>query len=262
MDVTQELTVVIPVRIDCIERKENLNTVLFSLLKTTAATIIVLEADNERKYFYPETTEQIKHHFIEDHNPISHRTLYLNQLLKMTKTNIVGIWDTDVIFENEQIEKAVREIQSGITLCYPYDGRFVFLNAEKSEKVREDVLAFLADKEKETNSSLFARPSVGGALIVNKQHYVAAGGENENFYGWGPEDAERFKRMEILEEPVSRISGALYHLHHPRGINSTFGHDERDKRNVQELIKICRMNSIQLKKYINMWDWKMKNDQG
>jgi hypothetical protein len=61
------------------------------------------------------------------------------------------------------------------------------------------------------------RSSVGGAFIVNKQRYLKGGGENENFYGWGPEDAERLKRMEILEEPTQRIEGPLFHLHHPRG---------------------------------------------
>ncbi len=40
MDITSELTIVIPVRIDCQERKENLDTVLTSLLKTTEAPII------------------------------------------------------------------------------------------------------------------------------------------------------------------------------------------------------------------------------
>ena len=100
------------------------------------------------------------------------------------------------------------------------------------------------------------RPSVGETFIVNRQRYMEAGGENENFYGWGPEDAERFKRIEILQEPVARIQGPLFHLYHPRGINSTFGHDERDKRNVRELVNICRMDTGQLKKYIDTWVWK------
>ena len=95
-------------------------------------------------------------------------------------------------------------------------------------------------------------------FIVNKHKYLKAGGENENFYGWGPEDAERFKRMEILEGAVERVDGPLFHLHHPRGINSTFGNDERDKKNLFEFIKICRMNTRQIKKYIETWEWTFK----
>ena len=57
--------------------------------------------------------------------------------------------------------------------------------------------------------------SCGGAFFVNRSVYVQAGGENEHFYGWGPEDLERVKRMEILGYSVTRIKGDLYHLYHP-----------------------------------------------
>lgn len=132
MDVTKEMTVVIPVRVDCEERKENLDTVLFSLLKMTDASVIILEADTKRKYFndFIESTNRVEYHFIEDFNPIFHRTRYLNKLIEMSNTNIVGIWDTDVLFTLEQINNCVREVQNGAAVCYPYDGRFVFLNLE------------------------------------------------------------------------------------------------------------------------------------
>lgn len=257
MDVTWELTIVIPVRIDCREREENLDAVLYTLLKTTSAFIFILEADKERKYRPREQSNRLDYLFVQDDNPVFHRTRYLNRLLRLSKTNIVGIWDTDVILDATQIEEAVNTVKSGTTLCYPFDGCFLFLNPRQSDDVKKDVLSFLNNKnfdDKETPS--MGRPSVGGAFIVNRQRYMEAGGENENFYGWGPEDAERFKRMEILQEPVARIQGPLFHLYHPRGINSTFGHDERDKRNVRELVNICRMDTGQLKKYIDTWVWK------
>ncbi|GAE17221.1 hypothetical protein ACTMKN_05955 [Bacteroides pyogenes] len=62
--------------------------------------------------------------------------------------------------------------------------------------------------------------------------------------------------MEILGEPTQRIESPLFHLDHPRGINSTFGGDERGKKNVGELIKICGMNTMQLKEYIDTWAWQ------
>lgn len=257
MDITSGLTIVIPVRIDCREREENLDVVIRSLLRTTNSPIIVLEADTEQKYSLSKQDERIKYVFIQDNDTIFHRTRYLNILLKMSQTNIVGIWDTDVILETKQIRDASEAVKKGITLCYPYDGRFLFLNQEQSNDVKNDVIGFLNDANKnKVKAPTMARPSVGGAFVVNKQRYLQAGGENENFYGWGPEDAERFKRMEILEESIERIQGPLFHLHHPRGINSTFGYDDRDKRNVRELIKICSMTKNNLLNYINTWSWK------
>lgn len=255
MDITRNLTIVIPVRIDCAERKENLDTVIHSLLKTTNAYIIILEADVKREYFNKqiETTSRVEYHFVEDFNPIFHRTLYLNKLMAMAKTGIVGIWDTDVLISSNQILECVREIQSGVTLCYPYDGRFIFLDPTASKNAKADVFSFLNDKSNENLSSIMGRPLVGGAFIVNKMRYLKAGGENENFYGWGPEDAERFKRVEILEEPISRVKGALFHLHHPRFQNSMPDSSIREKENIRELIHICKMDKRALEDEIKTW---------
>ncbi|SMO70819.1 N-terminal domain of galactosyltransferase [Saccharicrinis carchari] len=258
MDVTAELTIVIPVRIDCKERKENLDIVLFSILETTSAFIIILEADSKRQYFFKEREDRIKYVFIHDDNPILHRTHYLNKLLKMSETDKVGIWDTDVILNAKQIKDGINAINNGITLCYPYDGRFLFLGAKQSNQVRYNMTSFLNLTDENTTDvpTALGRPSVGGAFIVNKDRYLQAGGENENFYGWGPEDAERLKRMEILQEPIARIKGPLFHLYHPRGINSACGYTERDKNNVNELIKVCSMKTAEMHDYIDTWTWK------
>lgn len=257
MDITSELTIVIPVRIDSCERKRNLDAVLFFLLKMTSSFIIIAEADTEQKYSLSKQNKRIKYVFIQDKNHIFHRTHYLNILLKMSQTNIVGIWDTDIILNAKQIKDATDAVKKGITICYPYDGRFLFLSKKQSYDIKNDITCFLNDTNKDNlKAPAMGRPSVGGAFIINKHRYLKFGGENEFFYGWGPEDAERFKRMEILKEPIKRIQGPLFHLYHPRGINSTFGYDIRDKNNINELIKICAMNTIQLKEYIETWTWK------
>ncbi|WP_352422610.1 galactosyltransferase-related protein [Proteiniphilum sp.] len=259
MDITAELTIVIPVRIDSMERKDNLDTVLSYLLTNTHAAIIVLEADSKQQYMYTECDERVKCLFIEDIDPIFHRTRYLNDLLRMSETDIVGVWDTDVILDTRQIRDAVNIVNNGVTLCYPYDGTFIFLDSEQRDKVRKDITSFLEDNTRQDIEALkMGRPSVGGVFIVNKLRYLEAGGENENFYGWGPEDVERLKRMEILQEFVQRVQGPVFHLHHPRGVNSTFGHDERDVHNVRELIKVCSMNKSELLGYVSSWAWTKK----
>jgi predicted glycosyltransferase involved in capsule biosynthesis len=83
--------------------------------------------------------------------------------------------------------------------------------------------------------------SVGGAFIVNKEKYIKAGGENENFYGWGPEDTERIKRMEIMNLPVCYSPGIMFHLWHPVGKNSWFANAELERKNRRELQKTCKI---------------------
>ena len=77
--------------------------------------------------------------------------------------------------------------------------------------------------------------------------------ENENFYGWGPEDIERVKRWEILGYRIKRIEGSLFHLHHPRLKNSWYASNILELKNKQELINICRMNNAGLANYISSW---------
>ena len=82
--------------------------------------------------------------------------------------------------------------------------------------------------------------SVGGAFLVNKEFYLYAGGENENFYGWGPEDAERVKRLEIFNMSIYFTPGELFHLWHPVGKNSCFANHEVERKNRLELLNTCK----------------------
>ena len=253
MDITSELTIVIPVRMDSKEREENLRAILPYLISYTYATILVMEVDEEQKFFLKNTDKRIKYYFQKDTDVIFHYTPYRNELLIRSETNIVAIWDADVFLTVSQLKAGIEWVKKGVTMCIPYDGRAFYLSPEDSINARKNLYRYINNCEEESLISLLGRPSVGGVFIINKQRYLQAGGENENIYGWGPEDAERVKRMEILEEPVERVSGPLFHLYHPRGINSTFGYDERDRNNVNELIKVCRMSTEELRKYIQTW---------
>ena len=51
MDVTSELTIVIPVRIDYQERRENIDSILTYLIDCTSANIIIMEVDDNQKLF-------------------------------------------------------------------------------------------------------------------------------------------------------------------------------------------------------------------
>ncbi len=95
--------------------------------------------------------------------------------------------------------------------------------------------------------------AVGGAFLVHREMYLNCGGENEHFYGWGPEDSERVKRMEILEYIPYRTEGPLYHLYHPRGKNSFFFDEQKELSNRKELLKICSMDKATLLTYIQSW---------
>lgn len=245
------VTFVIPVRIDSSERKENLDVVLDLLSKRKRSKIIVLEADNYSKYKVPGKYQNVAYRFVKDNNPIFYRTKYLNELLREANTSIVGIWDTDVIVPDDQIDISIADIQDGkAVMSIPFDGHCYYCSMEDSFVYRENrLIDFLEEKE---HSNCFLH-SVGGAFLVHKDYYLEAGGENEHFYGWGMEDMERVKRMEIVGLPVSRASGALYHLFHSRNENSRFYNSILEKECRREFLKVCSMSKEQLKQYIRTW---------
>ncbi len=246
--VSECLTIGIPVRIDCEEREANLLAVIRHLA-VLRCRIIVLEADVQPHVSDICNKEQVDYRFVEDTNKVFHRTHYINQLLQMSPTEVVAIWDTDVLVDYGQIFEALQMIHQGATISYPYDGRFVMLpeqlSAQTRHKVDFDYLRNLKMK------SFLGRKLCGGAYLVHKQRYLQCGGENEHFTGWGPEDAERLHRVRILGHKVCHIpSGKLFHLYHPRG-NSAYQSKEDARRLRGEFIRICCMLPDELKKYIS-----------
>lgn len=91
---------------------------------------------------------------------------------------------------------------------------------------------------------------LGGAFMVNKKAYVNSGRENERYYGWGPEDGERFHRWKNLGFKVVHSFGNLYHLSHPRGINSSFRSSEQARFTRHEVLITQQSSKEELLKSI------------
>lgn len=243
-----DLSFIIPVRIDSRERLRNLQIVIEDL-SLLHCKITVWEAD-ESSRINLSCYSLVEHIFSIDSNPIFHRTKYLNYMLEHTQTSIVGVWDTDVIIPHDQIKEAVRKVKSRECIfCTPFNGNMVDLNAEESKLYTQHNKKGIPTSVY-TKVNPYKRPVWGGAFVVNRKTYIACGGENEHFYGWGPEDQERVRRLEILGYPPLRTHGKLYHLWHPRGINSTYGKAQRAETNRRELIKICNMDREHIIRYL------------
>ncbi len=244
------VTFVIPVRIDSAERENNLDTLLTFLSAKKNAQILILEADKKQCYHLKVAYPNVNYKFVEDTDPIFHRTKYLNDLLRAAKTRIVGVWDTDVIISEDQMDKAIEEIWiEKAVMSFPYDGTFYMLSSNDSALFRtSSELSFLSSCIDRVN--MCVKNSVGGAFFVSKEVYLNAGGENEHFYGWGAEDLERVRRMEILGLPVFRSGGPLFHLYHPRISNSWYGSQKLEIQSRTEFLKICSLTRDELLQYI------------
>lgn len=238
------VSIVIPVRIDSPEREANLRYIISYLIRIPFVHIDIIEGNQTQLFLCPKH-ERIRYQFISDNNLTFHRTHYLNILLKNAQHSIVGIWDTDIIASEAQLIEAIQFIKNGYIMSFPYNGHVLFLDKQESILIRNN--------EAKINNSLgrmlMGRPSMGGAFFVNKENYLAAGGENECFYGWGYEDTERVKRMEILGYLIARAKNPIFHLHH-----SGFIIDENQVANIRYNLRVflyvCSKNKQELSKII------------
>ena len=212
---------------------------------------------SEDVYLYPSKDFLFYQADIRSKELVKQRMEVLEAVIQKEQVTVVTSFDAfmDVLLPKEQILEAVDAIRKGnAVMSFPYDGRFYMLPQEDSLLLKKREMNMEECCQKIYEYVLAHGPnSVGGAFLVNKNVYIKYGGENQHFYGWGPEDAERCKRMEILGLPIYRAQGPLLHLFHPRMQNSWFGNQRLEYANRMEFIRVAGMTRSQLLQYISGW---------
>lgn len=257
----RDLTFIIPIRVDSETRLQNLLLVVRYLLTHTQDTFLfIMEGDSDPKVKGLPLSERIKYWFIEDHDPIFHRTKYLNRMTMLLRTDYLAVWDTDILVSGKQIQESLTCLRSnGCDFVFPYDGRLYQVAPFFQEAYKRSQNLQVLVEHINILPLMFGNNSYGGCFMANGKKYVEAGMENEHFYGWGPEDLERVKRWEILGYKLSRIEGPAFHLDHPVLENSRSFNPEIGRQNNLELFRICAMTKKELCKEVAFWYNKMHN---
>ncbi len=244
------ITIVLPIRIENEDRLENVKTVLLWLDKMDVP-IILLEADKTpylkgiiAKY------KHVTYHFVKDPNDVFHRTKYINMLLLMSSTDMVAVWDADIILPKLQLKHAVElMIEHHATIVYPYNGKILMLSQKQSKTFRKTNNLF--SLQSMSINPLMGRTACGGVYIVNRKKYPLLGGDNEKFIGWGPEDAERLHRIQIAGEIALWLNtGVIYHLYHQRTEHEGANFYANLLTMRKEFVKVCSLNREEMLAYI------------
>jgi hypothetical protein len=252
------LTIVIPCRLDSIERLENIIVLTNILLENFDTEIIIVEGNCHYNAILKKLLDKrVDYRFYIDNDPIFYRTHYLNREAEIIRSPLIGIWDTDVIAHPEQVIKAVEILRNNeADFVYPYDKLFLdtspILRRMYLKEGNMDILLKNMKKMKE----MYLPNPLGGAFLANMKAYRESGFENENFYGWGLEDGERYYRWEKRGYRIKRVPGPLFHLSHGRGINSTFHDADQPFNKKRELLSVVRTANTEtktcVKKHINL----------
>jgi len=243
-------TFLIPVRLDFQERLENLDFVL-KFINSNFKTNIYLYEESLRPSFHFFKDSVTKYKFFCSTNEYFHRTKIMNNMIQDSNTQIIVNYDSDIILDiNSYIDSYNKIMNENIDMIFPYE-KFWNVDNTQTKKIINNLLEINSIQinfcKKRRNNS------VGGCIFFNRESYIKGGMENENFKAWGAEDDERYSRFLKLGFKVLRLKNYnLYHLNHPRGINSQM-HTSYYKENLKELEKINRMNKAQLQEYVNTW---------
>jgi hypothetical protein len=251
----QDLTFIIPLRIESLERLENTIASIHAILADFSTHITVIEAARTPSYLLKELLpQQVKHIFIEDNDDIFYRTKYLNHVTRQTPTAYLAIWDSDVIVHSRQIFAALEWLRNGLCdFAFPYDGVFIDTGVEpRSNYLCNQGIDMLMGTISQMHPP-YGMSATGGGFLVNADTYRDCGMENERFYGWGPEDGERVKRWQILGRKIGRTPGPMFHLSHPRGINSGHRSEVDQLASTKEYLRICKMSTAQLAEEVKNW---------
>lgn len=236
-----DVTFVIPVHHDHNDRAANLNLVAYHLHKNFSTKLIVGE-QGSRKFNY--TKDFARYIYFEADN--FHRTWMINEMAKEAETPFVVNYDADILINPVQIWYSVQLLRKGVEIVYPYDGNFKHVARPEHGNLAENLYWLIGTNHKGPIGSF------GGAVFMNKESFFKAGGENEKFIAFGPEDAERFHRFLKLGLSLIRVKGPIYHLDHYRGINSSktnpYIHENR-----AEWHRVRNMDKETLTKYIESW---------
>ena len=252
----KDVTFIIPIRIDSVERLDNLQVVTDYILSLCNTNIFVVEGHNRntgivKKILHP----SIHYFFNEDDMDIFHRTRYINAMARLVDTSYVAVWDADVIIPSIQFDLSIKCLRNGISdMVIPYNGKFLETGFSLRNQYFSTKDMSVLEKNNDSMKLLFGSSATGGGFFIDKKEYQMAGMENENFFGWGMEDGERVKRLKILGFNISRINcGPMYHFSHPRGINSSYRSTEAQINATKEYLRICDMSKEELKIEIDKW---------
>lgn len=250
-----DVTFMIPVKIESNDRKRCLTVILDYIQKYFNTYIIVCEEGSSSLFptlYKPEWGNTVRYIFRQTNSELFHKTLNLNIMAKESTTPILAAYDSDVIFRPFQYQMAAESIRKNIVdFCYPFNQPNY--NIPKPLFNTFQASLDLSSVENEINFK-HPLPPPGGCLFLNKEKFIKAGMENQNFVSWGPEDMERRERLVKLGYKLSAINGKLFHLDHDRTVNSHDG-NEYFSKNEAEYNKIADMTREQLEQYVATWDW-------
>jgi len=262
-------TLLIPIKIDSKDRCNNLLYNLCFLNANLKINVFIYEEGNYLTSIKNDLIQKYKNinfkFFTCPKNIFFHRTKYINEMLDFTETPVVCVYDIDIIFDPEIYFKSQQEILNDeYDMIYPYaKGYFqvdILKQAKKEVFLKElSIQTLFSSQSNFINFSPFILKycEYGHAIFFNTKKYQNAGGENENFLSWGPEDQERYFKFNQLKFKIKWQNNTIIHFDHERTPDSDYTNPHY-KNNDLLFDKIKKMTREEFIQYYKNADYYKK----
>jgi len=251
----RDVTFTIPLRYDTDDRIRNFMATLGYMAHNLDTNFIIYEDGPEAKFNHLAVQiPNCRYHFNKNNDELFHRTLILNEMVKMTNTPFLVNLDVDCIVHLPVYQDAVNKLRndeydimtgfSSLTYTVPKT-----LHEKIATKKNIDWLTIQHCVP--ANKVDFA---CGGIVWWQKKKLLEIKGDHQGLISWAPEDQERVYRAQKLGYRYGRVEGTLFHLDHARLTNSWMNH-KMFKQNEEEFEKIKAMSVEELRAYVASWPW-------
>jgi len=219
-----DVTFLFLIRLDSIQRLENILIVIEKLNNYFYTNINVCESASYNNGILKKMLNtKTNYLFVEDKDPILHKTKYFNQMTQCVKTPFLAIWDADIVIDKKAIFESVKKLRDDeADVVYPYNGQCLEISPIiRNYYIKKKNSQFLL-RQKGKLDLLYPHLLAGGAVFIKTQKYIDCNMENEKYYGWGNDDFDRYFRFIGFDYRIYRVDTYLFHLWHPRGDNSKY----------------------------------------
>ncbi len=231
-----DVTFILPVRIDSLDRKENLNILLRYINKNFNTNILIVEADDCPKIANKYSGEGVQYKFVEDLSPYFHKTRYINEVINKVTTPIVALHNIDAIASLNGIRNAVDAIRSGdYNFAFPHNNTILNIQRNKLDEAAIDLDFISMFNDSHLHNSLTLR-YFDGCMFLKCEPYKSCGGENISVLDNALVGLERSKRLLIKGNDIYTYNLHILHLNHYKTNMNRGTFQIRQLKNKKEII--------------------------
>lgn len=219
----QNADIIVPFRGADQERCDNLDMMLGYIYQNFDSFQIILVEVDEASKIGPHWSnlDNLSHVLIEN-TGLFPLALARNYGAKLGKSDIILMWDVDMIPNPYTVSFCVQELKANgrKQVFNPFGSIYNVCDAEREAFRHTLNYEILQHKlvEENTHIRLLYQHNSGGMIIFRKEDFVALGGYNSFFLGWGGEDDECLIRFARLGVNWSKYDVPMFHLNHDSGV--------------------------------------------